>query len=503
MMQPKPEKQILSVRWSLLAVLLLGTALRFLNLGRQSLWCDEAWSWLVSQMGFIGIIHLGDNHPPLYYFLLKISLWILPSSEFGLRLISCIFSIAAMTVMVRFVNRRWGHRAAVYVGLLVALSPSDIYYAQEARMYSLLAFLFVLAFTELVEALEGKPAHLIGWVVANVGLAWTHAYGLLTVSLQVGFVLGYWAWQRLRGRPLAVKSRPLLGAITVVFLACIPIIVLFWMMRIHKASGAGIPTIHNLIDIVRWWTTGPMFAFPAFHLPWRMYDVSAVAMVGCAGLGVRQLWKRDEFHRWILYFAVALIVLPAAVIFAYSILTKHALWVDRGFVGNGYILYLLAGVGLSALGSRVLRAIAAVAIGVSIASGEIYYYTTFEKSDPFEKDSSAAAFHSLPPASPQRVLLLAPGWSDDEALYYLGRQTPVLSIEPDHPEQLLQIGWVDGQMPQEIAIRCDDPQLQSVTEIYVYGDPVTIRSEREQWPLCILDKKMWIFEGPHWHPLDK
>jgi hypothetical protein len=58
-------------------------------------------------------------------------------------------------------------------------------------MNSLLAFLFVLAFTELVETFEGKPAHLIGWVAANIGLAWTHAYDLLAVLLQIGFFARY------------------------------------------------------------------------------------------------------------------------------------------------------------------------------------------------------------------------------------------------------------------------------------------------------------------------
>jgi hypothetical protein len=502
-MDPKPEKQILGVRWSLLAVLLLGTGLRFLNLGRQSLWCDEAWSWLVTKLSFWGITHLGDNHPPLYYFLLKISLWILPSSEFGLRVISCIFSIASMTVLVRFVNRHWGHRAAAYVGLLVALSPCDIYYAQEARMYSLLAFLSVLAFTRLVDALQGRRASLAVWVFANVGLVWTHAYGLLTVSLQVGFVIGYWAWHHLRGCPLAIKFRSLLCALMAVFLGCLPIIFMFWVMRTNEAAGAGIPTTHNLVDIVRWWTTGPMFAFPAYHIPWRMYDVSAVVMVGCAWLGVRQLWKRDEFYRWILYFAVALIVLPPLVIFAYSSLTKHALWIDRGFLGGGYILYLFAGVGLSELGSRALRGMIAVAIGASIVSGEIYYYTRFEKTDTFEKSSAATAFLSLPPASPLRVLLLIPSWSEDEALYYLGKQVLILGIEPFHPEQLLRVDWVAGQMPQEIATRCDDPQLQSATEIYAFGDAADIRSEREQWLSCLHGKKMWVFAEHRWRPLDK
>src|SRR5271154_1503883 len=203
MMENRPENRILGLRWSLLAIFLLGTALRFLYLGRQSLWVDEGFSWFAQQLTLRGELRLSfqDVHPPLYYYLLKASLWILPDTTFGMRFISVLFSVATLAVMMTFVYRRWGHRAACYVGLLAAVSPFDIYYAQEARMYTLLCFLFVLAFVELVEALDGKPAHLFGWVAATTGLAWTHAYGFLAASLQIGFFVVYWSWQRLRGRP--------------------------------------------------------------------------------------------------------------------------------------------------------------------------------------------------------------------------------------------------------------------------------------------------------------
>ncbi len=496
-MENKPEKRILEVRWSLLAILLLGAVLRFLYLGRQSMWVDEGFSWLAEQLSFGGVTRLSwnDVHPPLYYYLLKASLWVLPDTEFGMRFVSVVFSVATLAVMMAFVYRHWGHRAACYVGWLGALSPFDIYYAQEARMYSLLAFLFVLAFIELVEALEGKPAHLIGWVAATTGLAWTHAYGLLAAFLQIGLFAVYWIWQWFRGRPFPLRPKPVVAALAGMLLGVGPMVILFYRLRHNQAGSVSIPKLSDTISIVRCWATGPMSAFVAFKIPWRMHDVSTAVMVGCAALGARQLWRRDEFHRWILCFAVVLIAFPPALIFGYSTLLKHPLWVERGLLPNAHIFYLLAGIGLSAIGVRTLRAIAVIAIAVSIVSGEIYYYTRFQKS------LAKSAFHSLPPVTPQRVILVSPPWLDNEAYYYLRAQPTLWAIEENSPWRMLRLARTGGEHTATVAT-CDETNLAAVSDIYAFGDAAEIRTNRGRWPSCLLAKKIWVFEQSRWHPID-
>jgi hypothetical protein len=519
MLENKPEKRIRSVSWSLLAILLLGTILRFLYLGRQGVWIDEGFSWLAQQLSFRGItrLSLNDVHPPLYYYFLKVSLWILPDTAVGMRFISVLFSIATLAVMMTFVYRRWGHRAACYVGLLAALSPFDIYYAQEARMYTLLTFLFVLGFTKLVRALEGKPAHLIGWVVATTGLAWTHAYGLLAAFLQIGFLAVYWTWQRLRGRPFPLQPKPVLAALAASLIGLGPIVLLFYKVRNRLAGSVSIPKASCLLSIVRCWATGPLTAFPAFRIPgWEsadkpagelanafmalrvplwIYGVATVVMVTCAVVGARQLWRRDTFHRWVLFFAAALIILPPILVFAYSTLFQHPLWVDRGFLPNAHLLYLLAGVGLSTVESRALRGVAAIIIGFSLVTAEIYYYTAFEKT------LAAAACHALPPSTPQRAILVSPYWIDCETYYYLRTESALWGVQ-EPPRQLMRITRAPEQMMPIDAMTCDEANLQAVSDVYAFGDADTIRTERKQWPSCLLAKKTWVFEHSRWHPID-
>lgn len=496
-MENKPDRRIFGVSWSLLGILLLGTALRFLYLGRQSVWVDEGFSWFAQQLSFGGVTRLSwhDVHPPLYYYLLKASLWVLPDTEFGMRFLSVLFSVATLAIMMVFVYRHWGHRAACYVGWFGALSPFDIYYAQEARMYSLLAFLFVLAFIELVEALEGKPAHLIGWVAATTGLAWTHAYGLLAAFLQIGFFVVYLTWQRLRGRASPLGPKPVVTALVGMLIGVGPMVILFYQLRHNAAGSVTVPRMNDILTLVRCWTTGPMSAFVAYKIPWRVYDVSAAVLVGCAVLGARQLWRRDEFQHWILYFAAALIAVPPALIFAYSTLLKHALWVERGFLPNAHILYLLAGIGLSAVGSRTLRGIAIATIAVSVVSGEIYYYTRFEKSP------TATASRSLPPLTPQCVVMVSPPWLDNEVYYYLRTETTLWTVEEKAPWRFLRL-MRSGGTHERVAATCDETNLQAASDIYAFGDAAEIRTNRSHWPSCLLAKKIWVFEGARWRPID-
>ena len=191
------------------------------------------------------------------------------------------------------------------------------------------------------------------------------------------------------------------------------------------------------------------------------------------------------------------IVLPAALIFAYSTLTKHALWIDRGFLGSAHILYLLAGVGLSAVGSRALRGIAAVTIGVTIATGEIDYYTKFEKS------VAASAFHSLPAITPQHVVLVSPLWLDYEAYYYLRAETALWGVEENSPWRLVRLLRRTDETPGVTWTTCGEENLQTVSDIYAYGDASQIRTNRSHWPSCLLTKKIWVFEQSRWHPLDE
>jgi mannosyltransferase len=120
--------------------------MRLAFLGRQSLWYDEAFSLAVARADwpiFWAALLTDGVHPPGYYLALKAALALFGSSEFALRFMSVVAGTLAVPLMDRLGRalggRRWGMAAA----LLLAINPFALWYAQEARMYSLLLCLII------------------------------------------------------------------------------------------------------------------------------------------------------------------------------------------------------------------------------------------------------------------------------------------------------------------------------------------------------------------------
>lgn len=128
-------------------IVLLGLVLRLISIN-QSLWLDEATTALVAKMS-VGDIFTkflpGDFHPPLYYLVLKYWTNIFGYSEISLRIPSVIFGLATIYLTYLIAKELFNKRVGLVSALLTSTSGLLIYYSQEARMYSLAAFLVSLS----------------------------------------------------------------------------------------------------------------------------------------------------------------------------------------------------------------------------------------------------------------------------------------------------------------------------------------------------------------------
>jgi 4-amino-4-deoxy-L-arabinose transferase-like glycosyltransferase len=128
-----------------LLILLLALGLRVYGIATESIWVDEAFSASASLGSVAEILELNarDTHPPAYY--LGLSLWrqMLPSQgadptalAIVLRGYSVVFSLVGIFLLMELARAMAGNATARFAGVFAACNPLDIYFADEARMYS-------------------------------------------------------------------------------------------------------------------------------------------------------------------------------------------------------------------------------------------------------------------------------------------------------------------------------------------------------------------------------
>jgi mannosyltransferase len=142
--------------WSVLIITVIGGLLRVFLLGIKGMWLDETFSvWLASH-GIADILHWIvriDQHPPLYYLLLHYWIALNGETPYYDRLLSVLFGTGTIPIIYLIGKRMSGVVTGVAAAAFLALSPFNIYYAQETRMYTLLAFNAAVAIYALVRLL--------------------------------------------------------------------------------------------------------------------------------------------------------------------------------------------------------------------------------------------------------------------------------------------------------------------------------------------------------------
>ena len=144
----------------LLVVILLAVCLRLLGLSQQPLWYDEAVTFTRASMDLSEAWRVTvetDSHPPFYYAIVR-GFLVFGDTEVALRLFSVLSGILIVVLAFDFGRILSGTTAGLTAALLVAVSPLLIYYSQEARMYSLLAFGATLASWAAVRLVSGWSA---------------------------------------------------------------------------------------------------------------------------------------------------------------------------------------------------------------------------------------------------------------------------------------------------------------------------------------------------------
>jgi hypothetical protein len=200
----------LDVRWSMPAPLplplvsmrlapigwiaLAGLLLRLPGMLRP-LWYDEVFTANIAAVRFdqLAAAILGDVHPPLYYLIEWGIVRLFGSSAIALRFPALLFGVGCVFLTYRLVLvLKLNERTALIAAALVAVLPATIYYANEARAYSLLLYMALYALTAV---LSNRPK---AFFVCGLALPYLHniGYVYLGVFSLIALIIHRREWRR-------------------------------------------------------------------------------------------------------------------------------------------------------------------------------------------------------------------------------------------------------------------------------------------------------------------
>ncbi|RME06502.1 MAG: hypothetical protein D6812_01515, partial [Deltaproteobacteria bacterium] len=185
-----------------LILFLLALLLRGIDLGRDELWFDEAYTALVAAKPATLFDEVeNDAGPPGYYLGMACWVRVFGDSEVALRFPSLLAGALTVPLLYRVGVAAGSGVGGCLAAFLLTISPLHVYYSREARVYAL----FLLVVTWALGAMLGllrAPGRRRTWValaLATLSALYLHNYGIF-LAVVVGiflFVCPGWSWGRL------------------------------------------------------------------------------------------------------------------------------------------------------------------------------------------------------------------------------------------------------------------------------------------------------------------
>lgn len=221
--------------WVLLVVItLVGAFFRFYQLGRESVWDGEIFTLLFAQFDwsiFLKSVSTFSAHPPLWFALSKLVIaggW----NETLLRYPAAFAGVLSVPALFVLSKRLVNTQVGVIAAALMAFSPLDVIFSQNARNYAFFVLLTIFLLYGAVRATETKAGAARWWV-------------LFTAAGTAGLYTHYLFVLPLAGTVLAVAVK-----------------------LIADAQRAGLkPLLRGALASARWFLVA-LIAIGALYLPW-------------------------------------------------------------------------------------------------------------------------------------------------------------------------------------------------------------------------------------------
>ncbi|HZO77282.1 MAG TPA: glycosyltransferase family 39 protein [Solirubrobacteraceae bacterium] len=202
-------------------------------------WIDEAITSGISthSLGAIPGILRHDGNPPLYYLLLHFWMRAFGTSEAATHSLSLLFGLLTIPVAMWSGWSLFGRRVGLFAAVMFATNAWLTQYAQETRMYELMALLGLIATTAFLHGfLYRRRRYLFLFAVALALMLYTHSWGIFFfIGALIALIPVYAVTEDRRG--LLRDAALTFAAAGILFIPWIP-------NFIYQATHTGAPWSH-------------------------------------------------------------------------------------------------------------------------------------------------------------------------------------------------------------------------------------------------------------------
>ena len=419
----------------LLGLCLLAFALRAYRLDYQSLWVDEAITLSRSQQPLPDLLrNMPAEHAPLYFTLIHVWLPLAGTTDFALRFSSLLFGVMCIPLMGVLGTALFDRRVGLLAALLLAVNPFHVWYAQDARMYTLATAFSLACLAGLVRALQtNRWWHWAIYALSGALALYSHYYAGLILVVSGLFALGWLAW--------SPADRVRVGRRWLASVAAMGLIFLPWLphaLRVFEFHGWR-PPIEAETLIRRYLTIFSLGTSVSDDLGWRLtWGFLALAAVGLIALGVRA--RRDPAHRPGAGLMLTLIVVT--ILGGVLLAVRRSDFQERYFMVVTPTYYLAIALGLTALARprRVpIVAAAGLAFILGISAFSLHnHYTNSRFAKPDYKQVTATIAQSADPEND--ALVLSGAREAATRRYYPGERPKIYNLEGSRYKDLDEAG---------------------------------------------------------------
>lgn len=426
-----PSVQSTAEKWQSRAPLLAVTALitlvaavlRFVHLGRESFWFDEALSVAFVRLdpaAFWKLISGDEANMALYYVLLRGWQWF-GMNEVAIRSLSAVTGVLGVPVIYALARRLFGTKTGLIAALLLAVNEFAIRYSQEARAYSLVMLFVLLSSLFFVRALQSDSrADWAGYILASTLAAYCHIFAFFVLAAHLVSLAAPIPW-RVRKRNLFLS-----GAAIAVLTAPLVFVIL-----LH--TGGALTWVQPSTLISVYWVfielAGSRFLVGAF---------AACAVVALVAFVYGLVRRRVTSEIWGVGLTLSWLIVPVAITFAISM--RRPMFVDRYLIVSLPALVLVMAYAVARLRSPWLIGLV-VLILLRMTARDLRVY----ENKPVKEDWRDATAEILAQATPNDGIIfnLAPGSHAFKYYAQLAGRTDVLAeiLYPPHD-------WDDPARPQ-------------------------------------------------------